>query len=129
MKRIAHITNNQITNVSVAGDDYVLPADGSRMLEADALAAGMTHAPRLPPAPDAITPRQLRLWLMKQGVTSALVETAISGMPSPTKEAALIEWEYALEFRRDHPLVQQLGAVLGFDAATMETGWREAAAA
>lgn len=127
MKRIAHIKDGQITNVSLADDDYVMPDDGSRMLESDALAAGMTHAPRITPAPDTITPRQLRLWLLSRGVTSSMVENAIAALPSPQRETAMVEWEYALDFRRDHPLVQQLGAMLGFDDAMMENGWREAA--
>jgi hypothetical protein len=39
--RLAHIENGEVTNVSLAPDDYVLPDDGSQMLEADALAAGL----------------------------------------------------------------------------------------
>lgn len=127
MKRIAHIKDGQITNVSVADDDYVLPSDGSRMLEEDALAAGLAHAPRIPSAPDTITPRQLRLWLLSRGVTAFMVENVIATLPSPQRETATVEWEYALDFRRDHPLVQQLGAMLGFDDAMMEDGWRLAA--
>lgn len=46
MKRIAHIKDGQIVNVSLGRDDAEL-APGT-MLEADALAAGMTYAPRVP---------------------------------------------------------------------------------
>lgn len=48
MKRIAYISNGYITNVSLAPDDYVLPSDGSEMLEADALAMGFSWPPRDP---------------------------------------------------------------------------------
>jgi hypothetical protein len=41
MQRIAHIENNQIINVSLAKDDYVCQAN--EMIEADALAAGLTY--------------------------------------------------------------------------------------
>jgi len=51
MKRIAYISNGYITNVSLAPDDYVLPSDGSEMLEADALAMGLSWPPP-PPPPD-----------------------------------------------------------------------------
>jgi hypothetical protein len=39
--RLAHIENGQIANVSLAPDDYVIPDDGTQMLEAHALAAGL----------------------------------------------------------------------------------------
>lgn len=45
MKRIAHILNGYIVNVSLAKDDHVLPDDGSKMLEVDALAAGLAWLP------------------------------------------------------------------------------------
>lgn len=127
MKRIAHIQNGQITNVSLAQDSDALPTDGSRMLEEDALAAGMTYARQTGTAPETITPRQLRLWLLSRGVTAFMVENAIAALPSPQRETALVEWEYALDFRRGHPLVQQLAAALGFDTAALETGWELAA--
>ena len=40
MKRIAHIKNNYIVNVSIAEDDYVLANDGTQMIESDAIAQG-----------------------------------------------------------------------------------------
>lgn len=54
--RLAHIENGQIVNVSIAPDDYVLPDDGSQMLEADALAAGLQR--RLLPGQDREQARQ-----------------------------------------------------------------------
>jgi hypothetical protein len=56
------------------------------------------------PVPKKITPRQCRLVLMSQGLL-ATVEQAIAGMD----EATRITWEYALEFRRDDPLLNALG--------------------
>lgn len=46
MKRIAHIQDNYIINVSLAEDDCVLPNDGSRMLESDALSQGYVWKPQ-----------------------------------------------------------------------------------
>lgn len=54
--RLAHIENGEIVNVSLAPDDYVLPDDGSQMLEADALAAGLQR--RLLPGQDREQARQ-----------------------------------------------------------------------
>lgn len=126
MIRIAHIKDGKITNVSLAKDGYVLPQDGSQMLESDALAAGLTFATARGPAPESITPRQLRLWLLSQGITAQLVTTHIQGLPPSMRDSAMIEWEYALDFKRDHPLVQQFGFMLGFSAPELEEGWRVA---
>lgn len=41
MKRIAHIENNQIVQVSIAADDWILPANC--MLESDALMQGIHY--------------------------------------------------------------------------------------
>lgn len=54
-----------------------------------------------------ITPRQCRLWLA-QAELLAGVEAAIVGMG----DAARIEWEYALEIKRDHPLVFGMQQIL-----------------
>lgn len=59
---------------------------------------------------DPITPRQLRLALLQIGITPDMVTAAIDQMDEPTKTAAQIEWEYALEVKRDHPLIDQLAA-------------------
>ena len=60
------------------------------------------------PVPVSITPRQCRLILSQQGLLAGIEQT-IAGMD----EATRITWEYALEFRRDDPLLNALGANLG----------------
>ena len=45
---------------------------------------------------------------------------AIAGMQSPQKEAAEIEWEYSNSLKRSQPLVVQLGAALGLNAAAVD---------
>jgi hypothetical protein len=64
--------------------------------------------PNAPVVPKSITPRQCRLVLMSQNLL-ATVEETIAGMDEPTR----ITWEYALEFRRDDPLLNALGQNLG----------------
>jgi len=54
--------------------------------------------------PYSITPRQCRLLLLQQGLLSD-VENMIASQDEATK----ITWEYALEFRRNDPLLLQLG--------------------
>lgn len=43
-------------------------------------------------------------------------------------EAARIEWEYATELRRDHPLVVSLSATLGLTDAQLDALFLSAAA-
>ena len=86
-----------------------------------------------PPAPvpmPVITRRQLRLALLGLGLTGAQVEAKIAAMPGTPaeREAALIEWEYATTYQRNHPLVIALGAALGLTEAQIDSAWREAAA-
>ena len=57
--------------------------------------------------PPSITPRQCRLLLLQQGLLSQ-VEVVIAQQDEATK----ITWEYALEFRRDDPLLTQLAISL-----------------
>ena len=107
-------------------------------LVAQAIAANMGDelpfepAPSAPPAPPlvpAITARQLRLALLGLGLTGAQVEAQIAAMPGTPaqREAAMIEWEYATTYQRDHPLVVALGAALGLTEAQIDAAWMEAA--
>lgn len=85
-----------------------------------------------PPAPapmPTITRRQLRLALLRLGVTGDQVEAQIAAMPGTPieREAAMIEWRDSSTYQRDHPLVVALGAALGLTAAQIDNAWREAA--
>lgn len=94
--------------------------EGFASLDEAEQALGLTKIPRPPaPAPNfvpaAVTPRQLRLQLLTGGVTPAMVQASLEAIPDPAqREAALIEWEYASEVRRDHPLVASLAGALGY---------------
>jgi hypothetical protein len=75
-----------------------------------------------------LTGRQLRLGLLALGVTGAHVETAITAIPDAMRrEAAMIEWRHASEYRRDHPLIASVSAALGISAATLDAAWSHAA--
>jgi hypothetical protein len=82
---------------------------------------------QLMPPPSVVTARQARLALLQAGKLAA-VAAAIAALPSPAKEAAQIEWEYATEIRRDWPLVQTLAPVLGMSAADLDALFTAAAA-
>lgn len=64
-----------------------------------------------PPVPAVVSMRQARLALLGAGLLSH-VDNVIDGLEEPGRSAALIEWEYATELRRDHPLVAALGNAL-----------------
>lgn len=69
-----------------------------------------------------VTPRQFRLALLADGISPA----AISGMLA-NDEAALTEWDYAQEIRRDHPLVESLRVALGKTTAEVDAVFSAAA--
>ena len=69
--------------------------------------------------PSIVTMRQARLAMLDAGMLTS-VSNALAAMTGPTGEAARIEWEYAAELRRDHPLVASLSAALGLSSAQLD---------
>lgn len=84
-------------------------------------------APEPVPVPSVASMRQARLALLQIGKL-ADVATAINALPSPAKEAAQIEWEYATEVRRDSALMQQLAAAIGLTKADLDALFTQAVA-
>lgn len=87
------------------------------------------------PLPPGLTPvvfhhlsaRQLRLGLIAAGILPSQVDAAISAIPDATARAiAEIEWEYATQFERDHPLIGQVGGALGLTPEQINTMWEAA---
>lgn len=63
------------------------------------------------------TPRQFRLALLTKTPDPNYVDNLIAGIEDVTdRNRAKIEWEYAIEIRKDHDLVQQLATVLNMDS-------------
>ena len=75
--------------------------------------------------PPAVTMRQARLALLGAGLLAG-VDAAINGLPSPQKEAARIEWEYAAEVQRSSGLVPMMVVALGLDDAALDALFIEA---
>ena len=78
-------------------------------------------APEPVSVPASITQRQLRLELLSVGVTDAMIRSQLEGDP-----AGLIEWEYAQEIKRAHPLVEGLGDALGFSSVQIDEMFKSA---
>ena len=70
--------------------------------------------PAAAPVPSQITMRQARLALLSAGKL-ANVDAAIATLPSPARETAEIEWQYASTVERVSPIVALLGPALGLD--------------
>ena len=65
--------------------------------------------------PRSITPRQCRLILSQQGLLEQ-VEQMIQAQDKETQ----ITWEYALEFRREDPLLNQLAVNLNLTSEQID---------
>lgn len=75
------------------------------------------------PVPQSITPRQARLILLQMGMLQTVEE-----MITQQDEANRITWEYATEFRRDHPLLLAIAQNLQLDSAALDQLFIDAAA-
>ncbi|NSY59307.1 hypothetical protein [Agrobacterium tumefaciens] len=83
-----------------------------------------------PVAVPPITKRQLRLTLVRNGISLSVVEAAIEAMPEGLEKAeAQIEWADASEFERSHPTLLLIASALGLNAAQVDAMWLEAAVA
>ncbi|MGV1869709.1 hypothetical protein [Agrobacterium rosae] len=77
-----------------------------------------------------VSRRQLRLTLVRKGISLSSVEALIAGMPEGLeKEEAQIEWADAQEFERDHPTLLLIAQALELTPAKVDEMWLEAMAA
>lgn len=118
-KIAAVIHNDVVVNVLIA-DAATYPADpGLFLVDVDPFnvpmigstydsITGIFTPPVLPVVvPETVTPRQVRLLLLQQGLLDQ-VETLISQQDKATQ----ITWEFAIEFRRNDPLLNNLAQQL-----------------
>ncbi len=69
----------------------------------------------------AMTPvsaRQLRLTLLSLGITETNMDQLLINDP-----AGMIEWKYASYYKRTHPLVDGLGAILSITPEQIDSLW------
>ena len=127
-----------MTTYKLTGENYVIKDGETKVLIAgtpefpntnaeyiaykawiDAGGVPLPPEPTPPYVPAAVTMRQARLALLGAGLLAS-VDAAIDSLPSPQKEAARIEWEYATEVQRSSGLVPMMGAALGLDDAALD---------
>jgi len=66
------------------------------------------------PVPETISARQIRLWLINNGIQLSQVESVINSIEDPlTRETIKVEWEYAPYIERNHPMLVPLAEALG----------------
>lgn len=109
--------NDDDTKVARIGELYI---NGLFVSETQAMDMGLIPDTRTITIPESITMRQCRLMLLDLK-RLGLVDQAINSLPSPQKEQAQIEWEYASEVRRDNPLISQLMQALGMDETELDS--------
>lgn len=88
-------------------------------LGADGVLEAVNSDESVSSAPTVVTMRQARLALLAAGKL-ADVSAAISGLPSPHKEAAQIEWEYAATVDRSSDLTSLLASALSLNEAQLD---------
>jgi len=83
----------------------------------------LADPPILPPVIPAVTPWQIRKALNQTAGLRASVEAAVAQGSQEIKDG----WEFAIEFSREDPLVEQLGFALGKTSAELDAIFQLAA--
>jgi hypothetical protein len=80
-----------------------------------------------PPVPESVSARQIRLWLVRNGVSLAAVDAAIDAIPDQLqRDSVRVEWDYAPYVERSHPMLVPLAAALGLSEAQVDQAFIEA---
>ena len=121
------LSGNEFVFIHAAPDAYHAWNDATKSWETSAeLQAAKLNDWRAKVA--EITPKQLRLVLLENGINAKAVETAISSIPDETtREVAGIEWNYATGYQRNNEnLIMITTDLLGLDALKIDAMWQAA---
>ncbi len=131
-QRYGIVIGDEVANVVIAEPDYAAERGWVPLPDEAGIGwlwiNGILAPPIEPsaPVPPRITMRQARLALLFGGMLDQ-VDAAIDNLPSPLREAAHIEWEYAADVWRNSALIAQLGQALGLDDAGIDALFIQAA--
>lgn len=120
------------TGAYLGGFDGVDPPDGAVEVptppdDARCIWDGAAWSSVTPLCP-SLTRRQLLLGLLAIGITGADVEAQLGLIEDPQERAAaLIEWQAAGLYNRDHPLVAELALAFDLPETQVDDLWRWAA--
>ena len=115
-----HAYSNHPEQMSMLRADLGADAAAHEALIAEVEATYVPPKPEPTYVPSVVSMRQARLALLGAGFYDD-VNAAIAGLPSPQKEAAQIEWEYATEVQRSSGLVPMMGAALSLTEAQLDS--------
>jgi hypothetical protein len=90
---------------------------------------GMNQSADLTPAvPESVSARQIRLWILRQGISLAAVDAAIDAIPDQLqRDSVRVEWDCAPYVERTHPMLIPLAAALGLTEQQVDQAFIEAA--
>jgi hypothetical protein len=71
-----------------------------------------------------VTPRQIRMALLGVGITESMIDSVINGLPSPTKEAAMIAWKFSTAFQRNNPLIPIVAQMINYNSSQLDDLWK-----
>jgi hypothetical protein len=80
------------------------------------------------PTPATVSARQIRLWLIRQGVSMAAVDAAIEAIPDQLeRDSVRVEWDFAPYVERSHPMLMPLASALGLSEEQVDQAFQQAA--
>jgi hypothetical protein len=80
-----------------------------------------------PLVPESVSARQIRLWLIRHGISLSQVDAAINNIPDQLQQDSVrVEWEYAPYVERSHPMLVPLASALGLTAQQVDQAFIEA---
>lgn len=89
---------------------------------------GINQSESLSPSiPESISARQIRLWLIRNGISLAQVDAAINDIPDQLQRDSIkVEWDYAPYVERSHPMLIPLATLLGLTEQQVDQAFIEA---
>lgn len=92
------------------------------------IAIGINQSDTLaPPIPESISARQIRLWLVRHGISLSQVDSAIDAIPDQLqRDSVRVEWDYAPYVERSHPMLIPLAVALGLTEEQVDQAFIEA---
>jgi len=110
---------------------YLGVIDGVRTWEVrdeSGVVVGMNQQAVDDSVPTSASARQIRLWLLRRGISLAAVDAAIDAIPDQLqRDSVRVEWDYAPYVERSHPMLIPLAAALGLTEAQVDQAFVEAA--
>ena len=121
------VNGSEFVFIPAAPDAYHAWNDATKSWETNADLQAAKLADWRASAPE-ITPKQLRLVLLENGITDANMQAAIANIPDETvREVAAIEWNNATGYQRNNPnLIMIATELLGLDALKIDAMWQAA---